>query len=923
MAEAIGRADWELRADTTGLTKDLAAAEQKVKASGATVEKSALSTGTAFKAAGATAAVGFGMMAKGAIEMQAAQGKFQAATGASREEAVAFSKDMNGIVGTAATVGVSFEKIAATGTAVAQQFGTTGEATTQLTEDILGFAKVTGSDAEQAAFQLEDTLSAFGLTADDASMAMDKLVKSNQTFGTDAGPEALAVLQGMAPSLEAMGMGLDDGIELLNAFEVAGGNAADAQKGLKTAIDKLEPGQNLDDLIAKIAAIEDPMLKNQAAVEAFGKKAGPGLAKALEPGMTSLDDFGVSAEESEGAVSTAAENMLTDADKLKMFAERAGAALRGLGQDVGPLLSGLGGLAGVAAALPSTLTGPLVDGLKGVWSKVANNPAIKLAVQAAGAAATAAYSLGMKAAEAIHHGLELAWEGIQKLVEPIIKEAGLLAGEAYALAMEAGHKIIHGLELIWHEAISNPLVHKAIGLAGAAAAASYAGAMAGADALYAFATSGTIAGNTFGKALLAGAIVGIPLLAKEIGDKLFDGIQGVLGGKNTGGASWDLVGNGQGLTDAGTEAGNVAGTALLDAVVAKLGEKPGDEMVARFHAMGEEGGHSAAAGLGIGIQQSEQQIADDLRESVTFAGRTAMVDAENAFKAFGTKITKDLAAGINSSEATNTLFSQIDQLKDAIENHLSPREQALKLIGGDYIKTLVKGMQSEDETLVTASQDLAISSIATIEAAGLKGKKGQKGLKDIGILYDQLLASGMEVEQIRAGLRAAGVADYIIDQLTGKEQTDDARQGGGNVASAWVQGLIKELGSNATSNQISAAVRASMGQLHGQSPPKVGPLHHVDQWGENVAAAWVGGLADGLRAVPQLFSGALGSVAPSAFSGAGGGGVSVGSINVTVNGAGGEPGEIGDTVAARIRGVLDDVLAAASRGVHLRWQGEL
>src|SRR5687767_2735653 len=67
-----------------------------------------LNAQTGFKVAGAAAAVGFGLMSKGALQMESAQGKFMAATGASREEAVAFSKDMNGLVGSAATVGMAF-----------------------------------------------------------------------------------------------------------------------------------------------------------------------------------------------------------------------------------------------------------------------------------------------------------------------------------------------------------------------------------------------------------------------------------------------------------------------------------------------------------------------------------------------------------------------------------------------------------------------------------------------------------------------------------------------------------------------------------------------------------------------------------------------------------------------------------------------
>jgi hypothetical protein len=71
-------------------------------------------------------AAGFGALTAGALQAEAAQGKFMAATGKSREEAKAFVSGMDSLAGSAGAVGVSFEDIAKTGTMVEQQFGVTG-----------------------------------------------------------------------------------------------------------------------------------------------------------------------------------------------------------------------------------------------------------------------------------------------------------------------------------------------------------------------------------------------------------------------------------------------------------------------------------------------------------------------------------------------------------------------------------------------------------------------------------------------------------------------------------------------------------------------------------------------------------------------------------------------------------------------------
>jgi hypothetical protein len=61
---------------------------------------------------------------------------------------------------------------------------------------------------------------------------LDVLTASAQKFGTT---DMLPTLQAMSPALQAMGADLDDGVALLNAFEVAGVDAAAAQKGLNSS----------------------------------------------------------------------------------------------------------------------------------------------------------------------------------------------------------------------------------------------------------------------------------------------------------------------------------------------------------------------------------------------------------------------------------------------------------------------------------------------------------------------------------------------------------------------------------------------------------------------------------------------------------------------------------------------------------------
>ena len=65
---------------------------------------------------------------------------------------------------------------------------------------------------------------------------------------------------------------------------------------------------------------------------------------------------------------------------------------------------------------------------------------------------------------------------------------------------------------------------------------------------------------------------------------------------------------------------------------------------------------------------------------------------------------------------------------------------------------------------------------------------------------------------------------------------EDAYTWGANIIQSWVDGIMATI-ENAKAG-IASAVDWVFGMFKGQSPPKEGPLQHIDQWGSNVAAAW-------------------------------------------------------------------------------------
>lgn len=314
--------------------------------------KGLLTKGNVASAAFVGLGAGLAVVTKGAMEAERAQGDFMAATGLSRDEAKGFVSDMDGLAGSSAFVGQSFDKIAAAGTEVARQFKLTGAEGAAMTEQFGEFAKVTKSDTVASINAMDDTLDAFHEPASKATDIMNELVASNQKFGTEVGPDVITMLGKMAPALQVMGANIDDGVGLLNLMENSGLDTSAALKGIVAASAKMPDGMNLKSFLDHLQDLKDQGIDpTSEAIKVFGTKAGTGLANSILKGSHGLDDYTVSAKEAGDAVSTASDNMLTMSDRVKALGDKMLAGAREIGNKFGPALTGAASAASLAAPL--------------------------------------------------------------------------------------------------------------------------------------------------------------------------------------------------------------------------------------------------------------------------------------------------------------------------------------------------------------------------------------------------------------------------------------------------------------------------------------------------------------------------------------------------------------------------------------------
>lgn len=344
--------------------------------------------------AGAAVGAAFGMMAKGAVELDAATRQLQADAGLTAEEA---KKAQSALAGMYRGNLQGFMEISSVMAKVHNDLGLVGKEADKVSAQFLKFATATGQEAGGAVASFDDILDTWGMTAKDAGSVMDKLIASHQKYGGSI-QDNQASLAALGPSMRAANMEMDDAIALLNLFGAKGIDANTASAAFAKSLTKVKSPEELQGLIADISATEDPFLRAEKAAGLFGARAGAKLANALAG--VNLDDYKIDMQEAAGATTDAANAIESGfGAKFKMLLKNAQGALAELG-------TGMGDLMVVAAMLGPKLTSVIGAGIgtlttvlipKLTAAIMATGPATALASSTIGTAAGTAFSTAMAA----------------------------------------------------------------------------------------------------------------------------------------------------------------------------------------------------------------------------------------------------------------------------------------------------------------------------------------------------------------------------------------------------------------------------------------------------------------------------------------------------------------------------------------------
>ena len=255
--------------------------------------------------AGMLVGAGIGALASGVLssanELDAATRQLQADTGMTADEAGIAEKAISGMFQTSL---LGYSQIGDTLSAVINALHLTGAEADTTAAEFVKFEEATGTTAT-VVNDVRGVLDAWNMSASQSGLIMDAVVASHQQYGTVV-TEDLGLLLKMAPALQAVNMGWQDGVALLDLFAKAGISTDRIPTALNTALKKVKTPEEFKQALVDIGTMTDRFAASQKAADLFGARVGPAMAEALARSHGDLSSFAIDMDAATGATDRAA-----------------------------------------------------------------------------------------------------------------------------------------------------------------------------------------------------------------------------------------------------------------------------------------------------------------------------------------------------------------------------------------------------------------------------------------------------------------------------------------------------------------------------------------------------------------------------------------------------------------------------------------
>ena len=264
----------------------------KVAAGFKKLEKAALVAGAALTTAVAGAAIyGAKKLADLADEFQEVTNIIRIGTGATGEQLKKLETSFDNVY---KSLPLSSEAVATAIADINTLTGAEGKALEEFTRKSLDAADMLKVDAKGLYTAAAQSFNAYGIAAEDMAGKLDYVWKVSQTTGAGM-QELMETVQKNAATFQALGYTYEESIALVGQMEKAGFETTDAMTALQKAVANMaklgitDMEKGLETAITRIKEAETETEAAALAIEAFGTKAGPKMAKGIRDGTISVD----------------------------------------------------------------------------------------------------------------------------------------------------------------------------------------------------------------------------------------------------------------------------------------------------------------------------------------------------------------------------------------------------------------------------------------------------------------------------------------------------------------------------------------------------------------------------------------------------------------------------------------------------------
>lgn len=253
---------------------------------------------------GTAAAVGVGAIGVAAVvagkalydigeQFDDAYDRIRTGTGATGKELGRLKADFQAVF---ATVPSDTETVSTAITKLNQRLDLTGRPLRRMAANMVELSRITETDLTSNIETVTRVFGDFGIKAQQQPAYLNRLFRASQNTGVEISKLADTMVQFGSP-LRSLGFDFDEAAAMVGKFEKEGVNTRLVMGSLRIALGRMadqgvtDAGKAFEILTAQIKNAKNPTDATRKAIELFGARAGPDMARAIIEGRFAFDDL--------------------------------------------------------------------------------------------------------------------------------------------------------------------------------------------------------------------------------------------------------------------------------------------------------------------------------------------------------------------------------------------------------------------------------------------------------------------------------------------------------------------------------------------------------------------------------------------------------------------------------------------------------